>query len=310
MPPARSRQLRLPTFIEPMLARPGKPFDSDNYLFEIKWDGTRALAFIDKDVRLLNRRRVEMGSRYPELADLRKLPKGTVLDGEIVVMRDGKPDFAALQAREHTRDLRRIASLARRTPASYVAFDLLYCRGQAILNEPLSSRRERLRGLLHCLKSPQITMSEGVEGRGVEFFAHAQQLGLEGVVAKRLAGRYLPGKRCDSWIKIKRQLILPCVVIGFLPQGSDDFESLLIAAQDGPDKPPRYVGRVGSGFDFQERARINRYLWSHRRDGPAVAAWEKRALWVEPGLYCTVRCMERTASGQLRAPTVTQLLVP
>jgi bifunctional non-homologous end joining protein LigD len=153
-------------------------------------------------------------------------------------------------------------------------------------------------------------MSEGVEGRGIEFFANAERLGLEGVIAKRLAGRYLPGRRSDSWIKIKRQLIVACAVIGFLPEGNDDFESLLIAAQDPPGDPPRYVGRVGSGFDEKARAKINRFLWAHRQPKSVVPAREKRALWVEAGLYCTVRCMERTASGQLRAPTVTEILMP
>src|SRR5689334_18130003 len=127
MPRVRGdKQQPLPPFIEPMLAKSGKPFDSDQHLFEIKWDGTRALAFVDREVRLLNRRRIEIGFRYPDLVDLSKLPRGTVLDGEIVVMRDGKPDFAALQSREQTRTPIRIASLAARTPATFVVFDQLY----------------------------------------------------------------------------------------------------------------------------------------------------------------------------------------
>ena len=100
-----------------MLAQPGTPFDSDRHLFEVKWDGTRALAFIDRDgYRLLNRRRAEIASRYPELECLRGLRPGTVLDGEVVVLRDGKPDFGLLMSREQTRTEIRIRASARATP--------------------------------------------------------------------------------------------------------------------------------------------------------------------------------------------------
>src|SRR6187200_1175466 len=115
----RHRMRELPAFVEPMLAKPGKPFDSDQHLFEIKWDGTRALAFIDRrGHQLLNRRRVDMTDRYPEMAFLSTLPKGTIIDGEMVVLRNGKPDFNALQSREHARSARKITMVSRSTPAT------------------------------------------------------------------------------------------------------------------------------------------------------------------------------------------------
>src|SRR5262245_30974630 len=96
------RANELPKFIEPMLAKPGQEFDSPDYTFEIKWDGIRVLAFIDKSgYRLLDRRKANTTSRYPEFAFLRQLPPGTVLDGEVVVLRDGKPDLGMLMTREH-----------------------------------------------------------------------------------------------------------------------------------------------------------------------------------------------------------------
>src|ERR1700694_2743776 len=102
---ARTTQRRLPSFIAPMLAKPGKPFDSDQYLYEVKWDGTRTLAFMEQSRhRLVNRRQVDMTDRYPEFAFLAGLPPGTVLDGEVVVLREGKPDFALLESREHSRN--------------------------------------------------------------------------------------------------------------------------------------------------------------------------------------------------------------
>src|SRR4051794_4444788 len=95
----------LPDFIPPMLAEYGEPFDSEEYLFEIKWDGTRALAFVDSTgtFRLINRRRVDLNGRYPDLSFLGQLPPGTVFDGEIVVLKNGKPEFNSVQSREQAR---------------------------------------------------------------------------------------------------------------------------------------------------------------------------------------------------------------
>src|SRR5687768_15377587 len=117
----------LPDFIAPMLARPGEAFDSEGHLFEVKWDGTRALAFIDKDgYRLLNRRRADLTARYPEFEPLCEFPAGTVLDGEVVVLRNGKPDFEAYMVREQARTPMKWRTLAQTMPATYVVFDLLY----------------------------------------------------------------------------------------------------------------------------------------------------------------------------------------
>jgi bifunctional non-homologous end joining protein LigD len=125
-----------------MLAKLGEPFDSENYLFEIKWDGTRTLAFVDgAGYRLVNRRRMDMNDRYPEFDFLRNLPPGTVLDGEMVVLRDGKPDFRLLQSREQARTPLNIRSLARSHPATYVVFDLLYESYRPVMSLPLAVRR-------------------------------------------------------------------------------------------------------------------------------------------------------------------------
>jgi ATP-dependent DNA ligase len=302
-----------------MLARPGEPFDSDEHLFEIKWDGTRALAFMDggaeKSYRLLNRRRVDLTDRYPELACLRGLPPGTVLDGEIVVLRpDGCSDFNALQSREQARTPARVAMLSRSTLATFIAFDQLYERFASIMPRTCAQRRELLRATVKTLATPRVIMSDGVTGPGNAYFEKAAAMGLEGVIAKRLDSQYLPGKRTNDWIKIKRQEVHCCVVIGFEPgetaSGSEarDFSSLVIAAQI--DGELVCVGKVGSGFNERQRARVNEYLWSNLRPKPVIPCKEKRVRWVEPGLYCTVRCMERTATGQMRGPALVALVDP
>ena len=202
----RARPAELPRVIAPMLALPGQPFDSDDYLFEIKWDGTRAMAFIDRPgvFRLMNRRKLDITARYPDLSMLATLPAGTVLDGEIVVLNDGKPDFAALQSREHSRNPIHIRFMSGRVPATYVVFDLLFDRYQSIMGEPCTARRARLRELVHGLDTPRVVTSEGITGGGEGYFREACSRGLEGVVAKRLDSPYLPGRRTPAWVKIKR----------------------------------------------------------------------------------------------------------
>ena len=298
--------LRLPHFITPMLAAPGQPFDSDEYLFEIKWDGTRALAFIDSpgQYRLMNRRKVELTSRYPDLAVLSQLPPGTMLDGEIVVLRDGKPDFQALQSREQVRRSMNIPFMARQMPATYVVFDILFDAYQPVMSQPLTARRDRLGGLLLGLKDPRLVICEGITGDGQAYFDVVCAQGLEGLVAKRLNSPYVPGHRSDAWIKIKRRQTIPCAIIGFLPDGEHDFRSLLLAAEENGQA--RYVGRVGSGIDQHVRGRLIELLWPLRCDRPVVPC-RHRASWVDPRVYCNVSFMERTASGHLRSPVFVEI---
>ena len=130
----------LPRFVPPMLAKSGDPFDSPEHLFEIKWDGTRVLAFVDSNrYRLVNRHRADVTERYPELGFLNDLPTGIVLDGEVVVLRQGKPDFRLLLSRNQARASLKIQSLARTFPATYIVFDLPYHRFESLLVLPVGA---------------------------------------------------------------------------------------------------------------------------------------------------------------------------
>jgi ATP-dependent DNA ligase len=192
----------LPRFVPPMLAKPGVPFDSPDHLFEVKWDGTRVLAFVDSHgYRLVNRHRADVTERYPELGFLNDLPAGIVLDGEVVVLRQSKPDFGLLLSRNQTRASLKIQSLARTFPATYVVFDLVYHRFESLQALPLLARRQRLETVVRVCANSRLVFSEGIVGPGRAFFEAVCQKGLEGVVAKRLDGRYRPGRR--AWIKIK-----------------------------------------------------------------------------------------------------------
>jgi bifunctional non-homologous end joining protein LigD len=296
----------LPDALSPMLARTSEPFDSDRHLFEIKWDGLRALAFVEAGAwRIRNRNGVDVTSRHPELEGLARVPTGTILDGEIVVLRDGRPDFQALQSRWNVDDPLRLAPLVRSTPVTYVVFDLPYAGGEPLLDRPLEERRARLEELVAGLGDGRLVFSDGVQGSGQAYFREAAAQGLEGVMAKRLGSRYLPGRRGDAWLKIKCRRELLCAIIGYLPEGEGDFKSLIVAAPD--EGRLRCVGRVGSGIDLGERRRLMDWLRRHPRSEPLVPC-DLRGRWVEPGLACRVTYHERTRSGDLRAPVFVELV--
>ncbi len=285
-----------------MLAQAGSAFDSDDYYFEIKWDGTRELAFVESEShRLINRRQNDRTAQYPELEALARLPSGTIVDGEIVVAdSDGKPSFPAALSREQARGEIQIRERAHSTPAIFMAFDLLYFGGESVMASPLEDRRERLEQLVRALDSPHFLLSDGVQGRGLAFFDEVTRQGLEGVVAKRLSSPYLAGRRTDHWIKIKPVREIPCVIFGFLPDGQSDVRSLCIAAER--DGLLRSVGRVGSGLTAKDRRELRTLLDPLAIDQPAVPETHREAIWVQPKLFCRVQYLEETESGDLRGP--------
>jgi bifunctional non-homologous end joining protein LigD len=301
-----SEDRRLPDFIPPMLSMPGEPFDSQAHLFEIKWDGTRAMAFIENGaVRLMNRRKFDIGHRYPDLQILAAAPPGTVLDGEIVVFKDGKSDFQLLARRDQARAEFRIRQAAKALPATFVVFDQIYEDFQPIINLTCAQRRERARNTVKMIANPQVIMSEGVVGDGIDYFQKCIDAGLEGVMAKRLDSLYLPDKRTDCWIKIKRQETSPCVVVGYLINDQNQLRSLVIAAEK--DGILTHVGQVGSGLTGELCDTLLARLRTIARKEPVVSCSVK-GHWVEPQLYCLVRFMERTRDGHFRAPVLVKML--
>ena len=207
----------LPTLIRPKLAQPApEPFDSAAHLFEVKWDGIRCLAFIGAGgVRLQSRQLLEITAQFPELSALRSLPVGTVLDGELVALKDGKPSLAAIQQRTHLRQQARIGFLSQREPVTYVVFDLLYCRGKPLLKEPLIERREALQHLMARIKPAGVIVPEAIPHHGRALFAQIAALGWEGVMAKRQDSPYLVGRRSRLWLKIKTSAV--CIKAGVKP---------------------------------------------------------------------------------------------
>lgn len=291
--------------ISPMLAVQAEPFDSDDHLFEVKWNGVRALAAVEAgDWRVWGRESADYATRYPELELLRGLPAGALLDGELVVLRDGRADFDELMRRHQLVSPRRIREACRLRPATYVAFDLLYADGRSLLGRPLAERRRQLEDLLSSQSDPRLVFSQGVVGAGQAFFRQAVEQGHEGAMAKHLRSRYLPGQRGQAWRKIKPFQSIPCVVLGYAPS-RQGFRSLLVGAVW--QQRLQYVAELTSGFTQQARRQLASRLRELTRSQPAVAC-PKRAAWVEPQIYCEVRFLERTQSGRLRGASFCALL--
>ena len=293
----------LPRLIEPMLATSGKPFDSHEHLFELKWDGFRTMAHVEhRSLRLVSRGGHDVTARYPELSALVALPDGSIVDGEIVLLRDGVPDFEALQPREQVRDARRAAALAAERPVRFIAFDLLYRDFEPIMDEPLRVRRE----LLEQLDRPAaMLVSDAIRSEGRRLYREACTAGLEGVIGKRMDSAYAPGRRSDAWTKVKRRLSALCAIVGFLPREDGDIQSVAVAMER--DGVLTYAGRVGTGYSEEERRRLVGLLHA-RVTEQALVELPPGARSVQPGLYCEVSFAAQTRAGVLRAPVFERLI--
>jgi len=191
--------------VMPMLAVAAEPFDSPEHSFEIKYDGVRALAAVEEaGWRLWGRERADYTVRYPELGVLRRLPAGTLVDGELVAFdADGRPDLRRLLRRHGLTDPWRIRQARQWCPVRYVLFDLLYHAGRCLMHEPLVRRRGVLAEVCERLDAEAVLFSPAMIGAGTALYQAVVAEGQEGVMAKQLMSVYRPGKRSAAWKKIK-----------------------------------------------------------------------------------------------------------
>jgi bifunctional non-homologous end joining protein LigD len=301
----------LPWRLSPMLAGPGTlPRDEAGWAYEMKWDGVRALAYIDGGrLRLQSRTGRDITHAYPELGGL-AAAAGTqraVLDGEIVAFGGAQwPSFEALQPRMNISSAAQAQQLAAHIPVTYLAFDLLCLDGQPLLELPYRDRRALLEGL--NLDGPRWqTPPSFTDVAGADLLAVSRQNGLEGVVAKRLASRYEPGRRPASWRKIKNVRRQEAVVGGWKPgeRGrAGQIGSLLIGVYaDGL----AYAGHVGSGLTQAALQLLAEKLAPLRRDTSPFDTkippeHARGAIWVQPRLVVEVAFTEWTTAGRMRAP--------
>ena len=303
---------RMPRTLKPMLAHAvDGVFSSPGWLFEPKLDGFRALAFLqDGNVRLVSRTGKDMTKNFPGIAaDLAVLPhREMVLDGEIVALGDdGLPDFVLLQnnAGMYKVPGAENASVKAATVA-YYPFDILYLDGRDLRQSQLHQRKHALR--LAVAPSERIRSVEYVEGEGEAFFRVAEQLGLEGIVAKRRDSRYDAGQRSRDWLKIKQALSQEFVVAGYTRGEGERAETLGAVALGYYDGGTlTYAGRAGSGFTHQTLRSTLAALEPLRTDAcpfPAVPAdlESLQVTWVRPERVAQVKFSQWTGDGVLRAP--------
>jgi len=285
--------------IEPMLAKAvdGLPTD-DGWLFEPKWDGFRALVFRDGDTVYTQSRDLKPLDRYfPELAVPLKaaLPDRSVLDGEIVIAREGTLDFEALLLRIHPA-ASRVNMLAAESPASYVAWDLLALGDEDLRAVPQGERRERLERELRAAAAPiHLTPATHDRDTAADWFDRFEGAGLDGVVAKRLEAPYQPGKR--AMLKIKHQRTADCVVAGFRWHKNGPgthIGSLLLGLYDDAGKL-NHVG-ITSSFSWDRREALAKELEPLRENAVDGHPWQEWAEWAGWG--------DAEASGQ-RLPGAT-----
>ena len=308
-PPGEPGYEPMPDRIAPMLARSGKlPPDEEAYGFEVKWDGIRTVLFCDHGhLTLQGRNFTDFTPRYPEVRELaRELgARRLVLDGEVVAFDgEGRPSFERLQTRMHLASDSAVKRRMRDTPVTYVIFDLLYLDGHTTMPLAYEDRRKVLEAL--ALEGPGWRTPAYHRGEGAALLEATRELGIEGILAKRLDCPYEPGRRSSGWIKVKNVCLQDVVIGGWTP-GEGGRAGHLGALAVGVMEDGRlvYAGKVGTGFTERTLAMLERELQPLRRDESPFEGRQppKGTVFVEPRLVASVEFREWTNSGTLRAPS-------
>jgi DNA ligase D-like protein (predicted ligase) len=295
--------------IKPMMGKDGKPFDSRDHFFEIKWDGLRSLLFLQHGkVELQNRNLRLVTESYPELKTLAKDidAKSAIIDGEVVVFNErGTPDFGKLQTRFGHIDSHAIDLASAANPSTYVAFDLLNLNGKDKIHDPLEDRKRGLNKIL--VEGPHLVYGDSIENEGLRFMSEALKLGFEGIIAKEKKSQYLRGTRSSYWTKIKGVQTIDAVVVGYSAgegNRASTFGSLIMAMYDENGKL-HHVGNVGGGFDFKTldelRSRLDKIvskapILNEPTDAPLPI------VWVKPRIVSEVFYQNFTHDRRLRFP--------
>jgi bifunctional non-homologous end joining protein LigD len=296
----------MPEHVEPMMAfAVSKPPAGKNWLYEVKWDGVRAICFIrDGMLRMISRNGNSFDRQYPELSVLPHYvdAETAILDGEIAVLDEqGRSRFELIQPRIHQTDPNSVAHLARSTPAKLFVFDLLYLDGYDLRNVPLIERKRVLESILKPFERMQY--SAHFAAKGEQMLEAARQHGLEGVLAKQEDSKY-ESRRSNAWLKIKVVGQQEFVICGYTHGGErDTFSSLVLGVYDKGKLV--YAGNVGTGFNDKSL----RYLYERMKPlETARSPFDKKepmqrpTTWLKPELVCEIKFSNWTRDNRLRAP--------
>lgn len=264
-------------------------FDDPEYAFELKLDGIRCLAYVGAQTDLRNKRNVDVSLQYPELASMcSNAAKRCVLDGELIVMQAGKPDFFALQRRSVLTNKTKIKLSAKLTPVSFVAYDILYLDAKEITSLPLLERKQLLTD--NISESPSLSVSRYVLQQGKALYTLTEQQELEGVVGKRIDSKYYPGRITKEWCKIKRLFDDDFVICGYISKPGGGISLVLGQYRDG-----KLVngGHVSTGVSAADK----RTILSQRHTKPHFDFTADGLVWIAPKLVGTVQWMPRKNTG-------------
>ncbi len=287
---------------KPMLAKvAAEPFSGKDWVFEVKWDGFRAIAYVDGQLSVKSRNQKELLQNFPELAELKNLCSNVVLDGEIIVMYHGKPDFQALLERGQAVSRLEIQRQTQQVSATYIVFDILEKDARSLVDLPLMERKKILKDSLR--EGANVFVSDFIEEKGEAYFKSAVDKGLEGLIAKRKDSLYEEGRRSGSWLKIKKLKSCDCVIFGYT-KGANvraaTFGALLLGLYDKDGKPV-YVGKVGTGFSQKTLQELYKGFENLKTD---VASFKPEAgdevVWLKPQLVCEVIYQTLTRDNRLR----------
>jgi len=294
--PEGAKKAAMPGMVKPMLAKLiDKPFDDEGWLFEIKWDGYRALANLDKGNVLLYSRNGIVFDKYTEVSDaLTKFPFDAILDGEVVALdTDGIPKFQYLQNFETDPS----------HPLQYQVFDILYYNGYDLKAVGLAQRKAFLQKILP--KNEVVRYSDHVMGTGIDFFNLVAKMGLEGIVGKKADSTYQVNKRTGAWVKIKTGKRQEAIICGYTePKGSRQyFGSLILGVYE--KNALKWIGSSGGGFDEESLETIYKKLIKLKQEASPFGykiTQKSKIYWVAPKLICEVSFSEWTDNGSMRHP--------
>ncbi len=306
----------MPESIHPMMALSvEKPFDNKEWLFEIKWDGYRAVTYLrDGKARMFSRNNNELTARYPELHTLPQFIRAgnAILDGEVVAFdENGRSSFSLMQQRTGIRQGGRQAAANLAIPVVYYLFDLIYADGYDLRRVSLEDRKRALQQLIAA--NELIRFSDHFDG-GTNLFAAAKSKGLEGILAKRRGSCY-EERRSREWLKIKITQTVDCVVGGYTdPEGSRQYFGSIVLGLYDKKKQLIHVGQAGTGFDYATLKQVSQVLKARETSrNPFHGDVDARHVhWVKPELVAEIKFTEwthETAGGglKLRAPVFLRL---
>lgn len=286
--------------IKPMLiGEAQEPFNDINFIYELKLDGIRCIAYLDdKNTELRNKRNLIVNSIYPELQHINKnIKKKCILDGEVIVSIEGKPNFSEIQKRSLMSNKLKIEFASKKHPVSFVAYDILYYDNKQITDLPQIERKKILNKTIE--ENERLSISRYIEEKGIELYKLTVAQDLEGIVAKRKDSKYYFGKNTNDWIKIKNLKDDDFVVCGYIEK-SNNIVSIVIG-QYNQSNQLIYKGHVTLGISKSD---FNIIANTKRIANPYFSSpkGNEKAIWLEPINVCTVKFMERTSSGSLRQP--------